>query len=196
MKEKRTTSFYERAELLSLGFKSIGENVYISRKASIYGAEKMSIGSNVRIDDFCVLSGTMQIGNYIHIAAYTAVYGGSAGVVMEDFVGISSRVTSYAECDDFSGRTMTNPMIPKEYKQLKQEKVLIRKHVIIGATAVVLPGVEIAEGSSVGSFSFVNKNTEPWSISVGIPCQKIADRRRDLLELEKKMKAEMMGETN
>ena len=46
------TSFMSREELEKVGFKSIGENVLISRNATIYGAGNISIGSNVRIDDF------------------------------------------------------------------------------------------------------------------------------------------------
>lgn len=36
----------------------------------------MTIGSNVRIDDFCILSGRLEFGSYVHIAAYSALYGG------------------------------------------------------------------------------------------------------------------------
>ena len=49
-------SFFSDAELFDLGFASLGENVKISRKASIYGAGQISIGNNVRVDDFCILS--------------------------------------------------------------------------------------------------------------------------------------------
>ena len=59
-------SFYDNDELKRLGLKSIGENVLISRKASIYGAKSISIGHNVRIDDFCILSGTISIGRTVH----------------------------------------------------------------------------------------------------------------------------------
>ena len=45
-------SFYTREELAELGLKSYGENVLISRKASFYAADKIELGSNVRIDDF------------------------------------------------------------------------------------------------------------------------------------------------
>lgn len=44
-------------------FRSIGEDVRISDKASIYGASEISIGSHVRMDDFCVLSGRIEVGN-------------------------------------------------------------------------------------------------------------------------------------
>ncbi len=48
--------FYTRKELERIGFKSIGENVLISDKTSIYSPQNISIGNNVRIDDYCVLS--------------------------------------------------------------------------------------------------------------------------------------------
>lgn len=102
-------SFYEESELKQLGFKQIGKNVRISRKASFYGVSKISIGNNVRIDDFCILSGKIDIGNYIHIAAYSALYGGDDGIFLDDFVNISSRVCIYSVSDDYSGNSMTNP---------------------------------------------------------------------------------------
>ena len=73
-------SFYSPEELKSLGLKEYGENVLISRKCSIYGAENIRLGSHVRIDDFCVLSGKVELGNYVHIAASCLLYGGSAGI--------------------------------------------------------------------------------------------------------------------
>ena len=64
-------AFLTDAQLAAMGFASLGSNVLISDKASIYGANRIQIGNNVRIDDFCVLSagdGGIYIGNYIHIA--------------------------------------------------------------------------------------------------------------------------------
>lgn len=45
-----------REEVEQMGFASVGENVFISTKASFYGVSKIHIGNNVRIDDFCVIS--------------------------------------------------------------------------------------------------------------------------------------------
>ena len=168
-------SFYDNDELKSLGLKSIGENVLISRKASIYGAKSISIGHNVRIDDFCILSGKISIGRNVHVAAYTALYGGTEGIFIEDFSNLSSRVSVYSVSDDYSGMSMTNPTIPEKYKLVKSAPVHIGKHVIIGSTSVVLPGVEIAEGSSFGSFSFINHDSMPWSMNVGFPFKKIKE---------------------
>ena len=180
------TSFYTEEELKGLGFKSVGEGVCISRKASIYGARNIAIGNHVRIDDFCILSGKIEIGSYVHVAAYSALYGGSDGIYLEDFANLSSRVCVYSVSDDYTGQTMTNPMVPEQYTGVTSAPVHIRRHVIVGSTSVIMPGVDLKEGSSFGSFSFISHDPEPWSMNVGIPARKTRDRSRNLLELEKR----------
>lgn len=178
-------SFYTKKELSEIGLKKYGENVLISRKSSFYGAENISIGDNVRIDDFCILSGHIQLGNYIHIAAYVALFAGDKGIHINDFSGISGRVSIYASNDDYSGETMTNPTIPEKYKNITNKQVKIGKHSIIGTGSVILPGVEIKEGSVVGALSLVASDTDEWSINAGVPSKKIKLRSHNLLLLEK-----------
>lgn len=178
-------SFYSQDELISLGFKSIGKNVQLSKKVSVYGINNISIGNNVRIDDFCILSGNINIGSYIHIAAYSALYGGIVGITIDDFANISSRVCVYAISDDYSGETMTNPMIPDKYKNVKQDSVHIERHVIIGSGSTILPGVTLAEGTAIGAMSLVSRSTNSWTICGGIPIRIIRERSKELLELEK-----------
>lgn len=183
-------SFYTPYELEELGLASLGKNVLLSRKVSIYGAAQISIGNNVRIDDFCILSGKLSIGNYVHIAAYTALYGGDKGIIIQDFAGLSSKTTVYSATDDYSGETMTNPMIPDKYKNIQSEEVRIERHVLIGSGCVVLPGVVLKEGSAFGSMTLINRSSEPWSINVGIPFKKVKDRSKNLLNLEMDFKEE------
>lgn len=176
--------FYNREQLEKIGFKSLGENVFISDKTSIYSPEKISIGNSVRIDDFCILSGEITIGNYIHTAAYCGLFGG-AGIEIKDFAGLSSRVTVYSQSDDYSGETMTNPMVSEKYKKVTYGKVTIGRHCIIGASSIILPGVTVEEGTAVGAMSLVNRSTEAWKIYSGVPARVLKDRKKDLLKLEK-----------
>ena len=97
-------SFYTNNELAQIGFKSLGENILLSKKASIYGAKDISIGNNVRIDDFCILSGVINLGSNIHISAYCALYG-AYGINMEDYTGLSPRCTVFSATDDFCHRS-------------------------------------------------------------------------------------------
>ena len=179
------TSYYTEEELAQLGLKSYGKDVRLSRKASLYGVGNISIGNHVRIDDFCVLSGNITIGNYVHINPYTGVYAGKAGVTFEDYSNLACRITIYAVSDDYSGEYMTSPLLPEECTNIKQAPVRICKHVIIGTCSAILPGVTIAEGCAIGAMSLVKNSTEPWGIYAGVPCRKIKDRSKNLLQFEK-----------
>lgn len=182
-------TFYSEEELAGLGLKAYGKNIFIGRNAILYNPEKLTLGHDVRIDDFTVISGTVTLHNYIHISHFCGLYGGDEGIEMMDFSGLSSKVNIYAVSDDYSGGSMTNPMVPMEYKKtMIAAKVLLEKHSIIGNNAAVLPGVTISEGCSVGSMSLCSKSTEPWSVYVGIPARKIKDRKKEILELEKRFK--------
>lgn len=181
-----TTSFLTEEEILQLGLKSFGKNVLISRKASIYSPENISLGDNVRIDDFCILSGHIQAGSYIHISAYTALYG-RFGIVLEDFVTVSGRVMVYSQSDDYSGHFMTNPMLPDGFNNITGGQVTFRKHAIVAAGSIVFPGVTLHQGSAVGAMSLVNSDIPEWSIYAGIPARFIRERHRDILSLERQL---------
>ncbi len=181
------SSFYTEEELKKIGFKSVGHEVYISKKASIYSPEKISIGNHVRIDDFCILSGNIEIGNYVHIAAYVALYG-KEGIKISDFCGCSARCTIYSATDDFSGEYMVSPMVPEELTNVTGGKVTLEKFVQLGVNTVVMPNLTIEEGTSVGAMSFINKSLEKWGIYVGIPCRRIKDRKKNIEDLSKNIK--------
>lgn len=175
-------SFYSKEELLSIGFKSIGENVLISRKASFYSPSEMEIGNHVRIDDFCILSGKIKLGNYIHISAQCALYG-QAGIIMEDFTGLSPGTLVFSASDDFLGEYLVGPMVPMEFRHLIKGPVIIKKFVQVGARCVILPNVTLEEGCAIGAMSLVTKSVEPWKIYAGIPARYVKDRSKKLQEL-------------
>ncbi len=177
-------SFYSELELQELKFKKIGKNVLISKKVSIYGSGNMEIGDNVRIDDFCILSGKIILNNNIHISAYVGLYGGTEGIYIDDYSSVSARTLIYAVTDDYSGNYMANPTIPNEYRNVTEEKVIVKKHSLIGAGSLILPGVVIEEGGAFGAMSLINSSTEEWSIYVGAPVRKIKARSKNILELE------------
>lgn len=174
------TSFYSEEELEQIGFKSVGKRVHISRKVSIYGAEKISIGNNVRIDDFCILSGNIILGSNIHISAFVALYG-AKGIIFEDYTGISPRSTIYSAMDDFSGDYLIGPIHAAKQTNVTGGKVIVKKYAHIGANCIIFPNVTISEGSVIGAMSLVKKNTSPWTINVGIPCHIIKERRKNLI---------------
>ncbi|WP_136799761.1 acyltransferase [Desulfosediminicola ganghwensis] len=172
----------------SIGFASLGENVVISDRASFYNCGKISIGNNVRIDDFSVISagvGGISIGNNVHIAVFSSLIG-AGKITLSDFSNISSRVSIYSSSDDYSGEWMTNPTVPSEFTGVIHADVFIGRHAIIGAGSVVLPGVIVEEGVAIGALSLVKKHCKAFSIYTGIPAKMISSRKRDFLDLEKR----------
>lgn len=177
-------AYLSKEQLKEMGFKYLGENVKISDKASIYNCDQIEIGDHSRIDDFCVISGKVIIGRNVHIAPMCLVAGGEKGVVFKDFSGLAYHVQVFTQSDDYSGASLTNPTIPTKYKRETKQEVSLGKHVIVGAGAIIFPGVHIAEGCSIGALTLVNKSTQQWGIYVGNPAKRVKDRKKDLLGLE------------
>jgi len=180
-------AYYSEKQLKLFGFKYIGANVKVSDKASIYNPETIEVGDNSRIDDFCVISGNICIGRYVHIAPFCLVAGGELGIEFEDFSGLAYHVQVFSQSDDYSGGTLTNPTVPEKYKGEFKSAVKLGKHVIVGAGSIVMPGVNVAEGCSIGASSILRKSTKPWGIYLGNPAKRLRDRKQDLLELEGKL---------
>lgn len=186
----------DTAQLTALGLRACGEDVRISDRASIYNPAAISLGNHVRIDDFCILSpgtGGIVIGDYVHIAAYTCLIG-AARISLGDFANLSSRISVYSSSDDYSGESMTNPMVPGAYKNVQSEEVIIGRHVIVGSGSVILPGVELGEGVAVGALSLVRSDCIPFSIYAGTPARRLGDRSRNLLSVEAQFRASLSEE--
>lgn len=172
-------SFYSETELLNLGFKSVGKHVRLSRKTSIYSPQTISIGDNVRIDDFCVLSGLITLGSHIHISAYVALYG-AKGIVMEDYSGISPKSVVFSAMDDFSGEYLVGPIHPEQTTNVTGGVVTIKRFAQIGSNSVVFPNLTIGEGSVIGACSLVRHDVEEWGVYYGIPVKRLKERSRTM----------------
>lgn len=177
-------TYLSEAEVARIGFAKCGRNVKISRDARIYDAAHIEIGENSRIDDFCVISGRVVIGRHSHITPMCLIAGGKEGVVFGDFCTLAYGVKVFSQSDDYSGRSMVNSMIPTAFKLETFARVSVGRQVVVGAGATIFPGVEVGEGCAVGAMSLVLRSTAPWGIYAGVPASRIAERSKDLLEME------------
>lgn len=187
-------AYLTQKQLQGIGFKSLGTNVKISASAKIYNADQIEIGDNSRIDDFCVLSGKIKLGQHVFMGVHGNLAGGINGIELADFVTMAYYVNIFAQSDDYFGESMTNPTIPRLYKKELIGSVTVGRHVIIGSNSIVLPNAHIAEGCSIGAMTMVNKPTQPWGIYIGIPARRIKERKRELLVMEKKYMESHHGE--
>ena len=177
--------FYEKKELHKFNFNKLGNNVLISKAATLYKTEQMSFANDSRVDDFCALSGEVIIGSNVHITVHCSITASLSPIVIQDFVGIAANCHIFSSMDDFLGIGLTNPTVPMEFRNVSHGPVKISKHSIIGVGSVIFPNVTVGEGCAIGAMSLVNKSIDPWGVYVGVPVIRIKDRSKNLLEKEK-----------
>ncbi len=181
--------YLTKEKLSSLGLLAVGENVLISDAAQIHNPAKISLGSNVRIDDFCVLSagqGGIDIGSHVHLGCFCSLIGAEK-ISLGDYSGLSARVSIFSSSDDYSGEAMTNPTVPAALRKVRSGRVLIGRHVVVGAGAVILPGVSIGDSAAIGALTLVARNVMNSTISLGVPARRVGMRAGGHLALEKCM---------
>lgn len=184
------SGFMSAAELAAIGFERCGENVLVDRTVRFYGASRISIGSNVRIDAYAVISAGAEgigIGNHVHIGVFVFLTG-AARIELRDFSGLSGRVSLYSSNDDYHGDGLTGPTVPDELRRVTNAPIVVGRHVVIGAGSVVLPGVTLEEGSCVGALSLIRKDVAEFTIVTTQGKQvAVARRKKDFLALESKV---------
>ncbi len=144
----------------------------------IIGVDNIEFGANIIIDDFVFIhaNNKIKIGNNVHIACFASITGG-AEVEIGDFSAISQGCRILTGTDDFKDWGFGNSTIPEEYRNTKRAPVKIGRFCIIGANSVVLPGVAIGEGATVGACSVVTRDLEPWGVYIGN--RRIEERNRE-----------------
>ena len=175
---------YTKEELIELGAKIYGDNIYISKFTNIYNPSNLILHDNIRIDDFTIISckGIIEIFNYVHISAQCFI-SSSTKIMIGNFSAISVGTKIFGGCDDFSGEYLANPTIPEKYKNVKIGDIIIGDNVIIGSNSVIMPDININEGSAIGANSFVNKSCDCWKIYAGSPIKFIKNRKKKCLDL-------------
>jgi acetyltransferase-like isoleucine patch superfamily enzyme len=175
--------------LEALGLASYGKDVRIDEDARIFGAERVHIGSHIRIDAYAFLSAGKEgivLHNYCHIGVHCFL-AGEERIEIGDFSGFSGRVSAYSSSDDFSGRAMTGPTFPDDVRRVDHRPVRLERYVAVGTGAIILPGVTVHDGVTIAALSLVDKDVPPFTIVGGVPAKKLGERKRDVIELGERL---------
>jgi galactoside O-acetyltransferase len=114
---------------------------------------------------------------------------GTAGIRIGDFVSLSPRVTVFSTNDDFRGGHMTGPTVPSAHRSVQAEEVVVEANVVIGCGAVVLPGVRLGWGASIGALSLVKHDISDGDVVAGAPARVIGQRDlQRLRDLERRLR--------
>lgn len=171
------SSFLSREEVSRIGLGAFGDAIRISRYARIYQPGRVRLGSNVRIDDFAVLSpgpGEIQLAGHNHIAVGVLLFG---SISIGSWSTVSSRSAIYARSDDFRFDAVTYPDIDDEaLRRTVDMPIAIGERVVIGTGCTLLPGAEIGDGISLGAMSLVTRPLLTPGLYVGVPARRIRGR--------------------
>jgi len=180
--------------MADIHFKSIGRNVTIHPLAKIVQPENISIGDETIIDDFAFIYAVgkgIRIGNFCHITVHCTVQAGGH-VEIGDFSGIGPGSIILAASDDYLGGGFIGlSVFGEKYRNVSRKDVILVRHVHIGAGCIVLPGVTIGDGCSIGAGSVVTKSLPEWTVCFGSPCKPVKEKPRDRqLTMEKEFLSE------
>lgn len=154
----------------------IGERYNIRSGTTIYAGatigDDFSTGHNALVREYVTIGSRVSIGSYSEVEQDTIIADGvrihshcfiAEGTQIEENVMIAPGVFTASD---------RHPLMPKEEK--KRKGPVIRKDCYIGMRVVILPGVEIGEGSFVAAGSMVTKDVPPHSFIKGSPAQVVS----------------------
>lgn len=181
----------------SLSFRHKGKNAKIFSTAKIIHPENISIGDESLIADFSFIYAVgkgIEIGNFCHITEHGIVQAGGL-VQMGDFSAIGPRTTILAATDDYEGNGFIGlSVFGDKYRKLIFKDVIIGRHAHIGMGCIIMPGVTIGDGCSIGAGSLVTKDMPEWTICFGSPCKPIRSKPRAIqLAMEEQFLKEYYG---
>jgi acetyltransferase-like isoleucine patch superfamily enzyme len=161
----------------------IGNNALLRTGTIIYAGN--TIGSNFQSGDHARIREGNKIGNNVSV-------GSNSIIECDSKIGNNVRIHSLCFIPEYTvleddvwmgpGVTITNVMHPPcpIFKERGHEMELncvkgpvIRKGAIIGASSILLPGIEIGEGAFVAAGSVVLKDVKAGTVVSGVPAKKI-----------------------
>lgn len=162
----------------------VGTDVVIDSNTKFTRPNLVTIGNHVGIDWGFYCTTALTVGDYVHISPHVAVIGGGkTGLTVGDFCFISVGAKMVCGSERFHGAGLIGPLIPDQFKDEQiLEPIELKPFSGVCANSVVMPGVVMAEGSILGANSFLNSNTEPWTIYAGSPARPIKSRRSDIMK--------------
>jgi len=176
---------------------SCGRNVVFGQNVVLRHPHKIHIGSNVVVDDNCLLDAKGQsnrgirIGDGVFVGRNTILSckngdieladGANLGFNCEVFsasrVTIGKSVLMAAYCYIIGGdHDFSDPTRPVLEQQRKSAGVTVGDGAWMGAGAKILDGVAIGDGAVIGAGAVVRDDVPAAAIAVGIPARIVASR--------------------
>lgn len=141
-------------------------------KAFFWSHYLKSVGAKPSIHPTVLLRGAenIEIGNNVNLNHGTELYG-NGGISIGDNSMLAYNVMVFSDSRKFKGKELL-----KSIKGRDLAPVSIGADVWIGAGAIIMPGVQIADHAIVAAGSVVTRNVGEWEIVGGNPAVVISSR--------------------
>lgn len=168
---------YFRALYYRFRLKYLGRNVLIDQNVFFAFPCGLSLFDFSYIDkNVMLMAKTVSIGKRVHLAPNVFVSGGGH-FVAKDFSCVATKSSIITSTETLkNGSRSSGPMTPARERELIRGKVVLERDAFVGAGAIILPNVTVAEGCVIGAGAIISKNTKPWEIIVGAPSSQIGLR--------------------
>jgi len=149
----------------------LGDRVFIDENACLdatYPSSEIRLGNDVRIGRNSVLKasiGKIIVHDGVHISRSVHL-GGGGGIE----IGKNSLLGDKVELIS-SQHVHDDPSMPIKLQGSRFGKIVIEENVWLGAMAIVLPGVQIGNGSVIGAGAIVTKDIPSDSVATGVPAK-------------------------
>ena len=144
---------------------------------------QLKIGKNTDISDFTTLvamndplnqldNSSLIIGSNTYIGEYNNIRAGGGLIQIGNNCSISQHISIIASNHKYD----KSSLIRSQLWDLKNNYVIIKDDVWIGANVVILPGVTVSKGAIIGAGSVVTKDVPEYAIVIGSPARVIRYR--------------------
>ena len=143
------------------------EDVIMGRRVTIRHPDLVNI-YRCTIGDDCMIAAFVEIGVGVVVGKRCRIQAHCylpRGVVLDDDVFLGP------------GVIFTNDKYPPSKGGWQDNKTRVKRHVAVGAGALILPNVIIGEGARIGAGAVVTRDVPPGATWTGIPAQEL--RRPD-----------------
>lgn len=134
-----------------------------------------------RIDAFCVITGTLEIGGLVHVGTGSRLLGTGGVIHLAEGSGVSMGCSLLTSSDDFAAPVGIGPLFPAQARRVKTGNVVLEPMAAVGAHSIVMPGCTLEFGARLGANSFLTHSIPAGEIWFGNPAKKVG--QLDLLRL-------------
>jgi len=193
--------FFLRKKFFGALFKNVGRNVIFGKNITIRHPRKISLGSNVIVDDNCLIDAKgktnrgITIGDNVTIGRNSSIVCKNGNITIGSGVNITTNVNLICGEDGeivignnidigsfshFSGSTYdynSSPDVLPSSQGRISKGIVVEDTAWIGAGVTVIDGTRIGEKSIVAAGAVVTKDIPPYSVAMGVPARVVRQRR-------------------